>query len=72
MTPKTLSQLQAMVDHWNKTVPIGTPVQVANDFGKVSDTKTKSEAWLLGGHTPVVLLEGISGGYSLERVRVKV
>lgn len=71
MNQKTLSQLLAMVDHWNKTVPIGTTVEVTKDLGEIIETKTRSEAWVLGGHTPVLLLEGIRGGYSLERVRVK-
>lgn len=71
MQKRKPSELLAMVDHWNKTVPVGTPVEVTKDRGEIIETKTASEAWMLGGHTPVILVEGISGGYSLERVRVK-
>ena len=64
---------KALVDSW-KDVPEGTDVIVTLDrFDKEGPgdkkTKTRSAPWLLGGHTAVILLEGISGGYSLERVR---
>lgn len=48
---------------------VGTPVLVTLDDGKLWQTKTRSEAWVLGDHTAVVMLEGKSGGYLLERVR---
>ena len=38
------------------------------DNGDLTRTKTRSEAELLGGHTPVVWLEGIVGAYALDRV----
>lgn len=47
--------------------PEGTPVIVRKDDGTVIETKTRSAPWMLCG-TAVVLLEGISGGYSLDRV----
>lgn len=37
-------------------------------FGAVMKSKTRSMAWMLGGHTPVILVEGITGAYALERV----
>lgn len=48
--------------------PEGTPVIVRRDDGSEFATRTRSMPWDLCG-TPVVLLEGISGGYALERVR---
>ena len=31
-------------------------------------TKTRSEAWVMGGHSAVVMIEGISGGVLLGSV----
>lgn len=53
---------------WNESNPPGTPVQVLRDNGNRLRTKTRSNAWALGGHTPVVQIEGISGCYLLDRV----
>ncbi|WP_205522813.1 hypothetical protein [Myxococcus eversor] len=50
--------------------PIGTQVVVTRDNGEEVRTKTRSEPWVLGGHSAVIMVEGISGGYSLERVRL--
>jgi len=52
------------------TAPIGTPVEVTLDDGKKLRAITHSMPWLLGGETPVILVEGITGGYLLTRVRV--
>lgn len=65
---------QALVSVWEGT-PEGTDVVVTKDDGSEVRTKTRSAPWLLGtssrgpGHTAVIMLEGISGCYSLERVR---
>ncbi|WP_217446575.1 hypothetical protein [Myxococcus sp. CA040A] len=48
--------------------PIGTPVVVKRDNGQELTTKTRSGAELLGGHSAVIWLDGISGCYALERV----
>jgi hypothetical protein len=39
------------------------------DSGEIRETRTRSEAQVLGGHSAVVWLEGISGCYLLDRVR---
>ena len=52
-----------------KSYPVGTEVIVTKDDGSEFHTKTSSESWMLGGHTPVILVEGISGCYALERIR---
>ena len=54
---------------WNVSVAVGSQVSVQLDDGSVLETKTRSEAWVLGGHTAVVLLDGVTGGYLLSRVR---
>lgn len=49
--------------------PIGTPVLVTKDDGTTIETKTRSPAEVLAGHTAVIWLEGISGCYLLSRVK---
>jgi hypothetical protein len=68
------SPSEVQVEEWNEHCPVGTLVSVTKDDGEKVNTKTRSEAWMLGadstskGHTPVVLLEGISGAYLLSQV----
>jgi hypothetical protein len=61
-------QGESLVATWNKHWPAGTPCSVVKDLGEVVETRTRSHAWTLGHGAAVVLLEGISGGYALERV----
>lgn len=61
-------RLEQLVDQWNARHNEGTPVRVKLDGGKVIETKTASQATVLGGHSAVIWLEGISGCYALERV----
>lgn len=64
-----------LVNAWNKEHQPGLDVIVIMDDNKEVRTKTRSEAQMLGacgdypGHTAVIWLEGISGCYSLDRVR---
>jgi hypothetical protein len=55
-------------DAWNAKHPVGTAVTVRLDNGEVQQTKTKSAAEMLSGHTAVIWLDGISGCYMLDRV----
>lgn len=59
-----------LIDQFNKVCPIGTHVLYwpgeRTDEGRRSTTR--SEAWLLGGHTPVVMVEGYAGGIALSHV----
>jgi hypothetical protein len=55
-------------DEWNAAHPVGAAVIVKRDNGRLEYRKTRSAAWNLGHGQPVVMLEGISGGYALERV----
>lgn len=59
---------EALVEQWTD-VPEGTPVIVTKDDGQQFHTKTRSAPWMLCG-TSVIMVEGIAGGYSLERVRL--
>lgn len=47
---------------------IGQTVVVKMDDGKLYAKKVKYEPWQLGDGTWVIGLEGISGGYALNRV----
>jgi hypothetical protein len=68
--PRRLNPQNLVLD-WNLKFEIGQPVDVTLDDGNVMESKTESEAWVLGGHSAVIKLEGISGGYSLTRVRAR-
>jgi len=63
-----------LIAEW--THPEGVEVEVLRDGGAIYRTKTRSAPWALGesssgqGHTAVILVDGISGGYSLDRVRL--
>lgn len=59
----------AEVSAWNATHPAGTLVEVTRDRGEVFTTKTRSGAWVIGGHTAVVAVVGIVSGYLLSRVK---
>lgn len=68
MVRKTLKQLTAAVDGWNEKHPVGTKVMVRLDSGESIKSETTSAAWVIGGHSALVKLQGITGGYALERV----
>jgi hypothetical protein len=59
---------EAAARDWNEKHKIGCKVDVTLDDRSIKETKTSSEAWVIGGGIAVIKLEGISGGYSLSRV----
>jgi len=63
---------EQMVDDWNNVHEPGIDVTWEDDFGEIHNAKTRSYAEMLGGHTPVIWLTGVSGCYDLERVRAVV
>jgi len=65
---KRMEQNKNLVDSWNSNNEVGVTVELTEDNGERTITKTRSEAWLLGGHTAVVMVEGRAGGYLLERI----
>lgn len=70
---KTPTGHQAVVDGFNRQNPIGTPVTRYRRMNPLRDgveTKTRSEAWLMGGHTAMVMVEGVAGGVAVESVVV--
>lgn len=66
--PPTAAEQQRACDDWNTLHAIGTAIHVTQDDGSSKAAVTESRAWLLGGHTAVIMLSGVSGAYSLERV----
>lgn len=67
----TTEELYKTVNAWNKQFPIGTPVNVRRDDGRITETTTRSPASVLSGHTAVIWLDGISGCYDLSRVTAR-
>jgi len=58
-------------DHFNELYPEGTQFRYYPVRGDVEfiETKTRSHAWELGDGTPVVLIEGKTGGVCIEHLR---
>lgn len=63
--PKALA---LQVEKWNAKYPVGSVVIVRMDGGELRETKTRSAAEVLSGHSAVIWLDGISGCYLLDRV----
>lgn len=61
--------LDEQVSAWNAANPIGTKVILTRDNGTEEHTATRSAAWVLSGHTAVVMVDGRSGCYLLDRIR---
>ena len=61
-------QLEARCAAFNADNPVGQRVIVRKDMGEAVETVTRSEAQVLGGHSAVIWLDGISGCYLLDRV----
>jgi hypothetical protein len=58
------------VARFNASTPVGTPVLFwpGDRSGEGRESVTRSRAWLLGDHTPVVMVEGYPGGIALTHV----
>ncbi|GAA1887583.1 hypothetical protein GCM10009837_06630 [Streptomyces durmitorensis] len=61
------------VVRWNAAHPIGTPVTAypGSRQGQGIDTATCSEAMVLGGHSAIVIVDGISGGIALSHIDIR-
>ena len=62
------AKLQAACDKFNAAHQVGASVSVKLDSGEVRETVTNSEAQVMGGHSAVIWLDGVSRCYDLERV----
>lgn len=56
-------------NEFNQWYKPGHAVIYVDDFGKEHQTKTRSVAWTSGDGTPVILLQGLTGGYDLSRIK---
>ncbi|MEE8503966.1 MAG: hypothetical protein V3T26_05905 [candidate division NC10 bacterium] len=56
------------VEVWNASVSQGAAVLLIDDDGVIHATRTRSQAWLLPSGSPLVKVEGRTGGYSLFRI----
>jgi hypothetical protein len=63
---------QKIVDAFNAKNPVGTPVRYWTGLkeGPGKESKTRSRAEILSGHTPVVWVENESGCICLTHVQV--
>lgn len=69
---EALKQAGESCHTWNSLYPVGTRVRVYRLLGIESsavDTVTTSQAWVMGGHSAMVMVRGLSGGYALTHVR---
>lgn len=69
---KTYEQLEKQVTNWNAKNPIGTPIYY---YPTLKDripkqTKTRSTAWVMSCHSAMVMIEGVSGGVSLDHIQI--
>lgn len=64
-------KLEALVERFNRDFPVGTEVILRKDSGEVR-TRISSQAYMLGGHSPVAHFDGVSGAYSIEDSRVRM
>ena len=69
---KPTKKLIEAVEAFNKLYPIGTELIVVDDFGVEHKRKLLSEAWIIGNHSAIAKFEGLSGGYDITRVRMKM
>ena len=60
--------MQGVCDVFNEKHPVGSSVTVIKDLGERVETSVKYPAEIMGGHSPVVWLKGISGAHALDRV----
>ncbi len=69
---KSLTELEAICIVWNDRYPIGSEVKFHPVIGRDAHRvcKTKSNAYVLSGHTPVISLEGVPGCVALEACEV--
>ena len=62
---------QRLVSEWNARYPVGTRVtryKLINPLREPQETKTRSAAWVMGGHSAMVMVNGVAGGVLVESV----
>lgn len=72
MKRPNITTLERLKTEWNQAHPIGTSViryKLIKPLREGTETKTTSLAWVMGGHSVMVMVEGVSGGVVLESVK---
>lgn len=57
-----------IVHRWNATHKVGHAVRLIAPDGKRLDTFTSTDAYLFGGHTAVVMVQGLTGPVELSKL----
>lgn len=68
---KTLARQRALVEEFNRQLPVGTKVRywkLAMAGEPSGEAVTRTPAELLGGHTAVVWLDGVTGCMAVDHV----
>lgn len=69
MTAALRRSPEEAVSEFNRRFPVGSEVMLKKDFEDVPvRTRTRSEAFVMCGHSAVVFLEGVSGCYLTTHV----
>lgn len=70
LTARRTGKNMRAIDQFNNVCPVGSAVIYwpGERSGEGRKSVTRSGAWLLGGHTPVVMVEGYPGGIALSHV----
>jgi hypothetical protein len=58
-------------DQWNAMYAPHQPIELTEDDGSKTYTQTRSIAWELSPGTFVVLVDGKTGGYDLDRIKAR-
>lgn len=53
---------------WNSVIPEGSVVELMEDAGTITVTRTRSKPWTLPCGLDLVKVKGKTGGYSLSRI----
>ena len=70
---RKLEKVAKQVSDWNAKYPVGTKVIRYSLIKPLRDpypTETRSEAWVMGEHSAMIMVNGCSGGVILESVKV--
>lgn len=65
---ESVEVMKSKIEVFNEKHSVVSPVVVVKDAGEKIMATIKYPARVMGGHTAVVWLDGISGAYSLNRV----
>jgi len=67
MKNQNINNLKKQCDQFNTACKIGDRIMFKRDgVDEPYETRTRSEAYILSGHSAVVLVDGVSGCYQLS------